>query len=250
MLDISSNNKGFLPPRISLTGINDTSTISANTEGMLVYNINNSPSGINEVRKGYYYWDGGIWRRLRTDGYSKKFVQSESIRASNNASNYVTLPNLDQNITPAVSGTYQIIVNAYYAVEKPTGTTNVRAKDRNGRNLNVYTTQRNNSAGQGSVRLLQNNTTPLGEKYVASYGMTFPDGTQFWAHGQSLVLVENVFLTAGTTYNFKVQGREWSRYNSIDAGIFGWETNGHLGNVGGTAKAQHGDMTITLIGEN
>lgn len=60
-LDISSNNKGFLPPRIALTGTNDNSTISSPTNGLLVYNTATSGTSPNNVVPGYYFWNSSKW---------------------------------------------------------------------------------------------------------------------------------------------------------------------------------------------
>ncbi|OAB77314.1 hypothetical protein [Cochleicola gelatinilyticus] len=237
-LHISNNNKGFLAPQVSLTGITDNTTIQpSNTEGMMVYNIADTGSTFNDVSPGYYYWTGSIWNRLSDRGYSMKYKQTAAVRASANSSTYRTLTGLDKTITVPVSGTYQILVNAYYAIEQPTGTTNTGG-----------TVQHHNSAGQGSIRLRMNNTKTLEEKYVASYGMAFPDGQKFYAHGQSVTMIINIDLIAGQNYQFAVQGREWSKFNSTTEGVFGWNTASHIGS-NGVGEAQYGDMTITLINQ-
>lgn len=38
-LDISATNKGFLPPRVTLTSSADATTIPTPAEGLLVYNV-------------------------------------------------------------------------------------------------------------------------------------------------------------------------------------------------------------------
>lgn len=237
-LHINNNNKGFLAPKVNLTGITDTTTIQpSNTEGMLVYNTITTGAGSNDVTPGYYYWTGTRWDRFISRGYTQKFKQNAIARASSNSATFTTLPGLDNTINVPVTGTYQIVVNAYYAVEQPTGETNTGG-----------TVQYHNSAGQGSIRLLMGNSNTLEEKYVASYGMAFPDGQKFWAHGQSVTIIENVQLEAGQNYRFRVQGREWTRFNSTNRGVFGWSTGSHAGN-NGVNDAQFGDMTITLVNQ-
>lgn len=59
MLDVSSTNRGFLPPRVALTGTTDVSTISSPTAGLLVY-----CSGTGGLAAGYYYWSGSAWTAL------------------------------------------------------------------------------------------------------------------------------------------------------------------------------------------
>lgn len=60
-LDVSSTNKGFLPPRVTLTSATDTSTIPSAAEGLLVYN-----KGSLGLQAGYYYWNGANWATIAT----------------------------------------------------------------------------------------------------------------------------------------------------------------------------------------
>ena len=62
MLDVESDSKGVLIPRVSLESTTDNTTITnGNVESLLVYNIQT----INDVRPGYYYWKNNTsWVRL------------------------------------------------------------------------------------------------------------------------------------------------------------------------------------------
>jgi hypothetical protein len=60
-LDVYSTNKGFLPPRVTLTSVTDASTITSPAEGLLVYNV-----GSVGLQAGYYYWNGGNWATIAT----------------------------------------------------------------------------------------------------------------------------------------------------------------------------------------
>lgn len=60
-LDVYSNNKGFLPPRVTLTSATDASTIATPAEGLLVYNL-----GSVGLQAGYYYWNGANWATIAT----------------------------------------------------------------------------------------------------------------------------------------------------------------------------------------
>jgi hypothetical protein len=53
-LEVSSTNKGFLPPRVTLTSTTDITTIPNPVTALLVYNTGNN---IN-LSAGYYYWNG------------------------------------------------------------------------------------------------------------------------------------------------------------------------------------------------
>jgi hypothetical protein len=63
-LDISSNNKGVLAPRVDLTSLtfdlnsDGDNDISNQPEGLLVYNTG------SVLSKGYYYWSGTKWDNL------------------------------------------------------------------------------------------------------------------------------------------------------------------------------------------
>jgi hypothetical protein len=61
-LDVSASNKGFLPPRVTLTSGTDNSTIPNPATGLLVYNTGNNPNLV----AGYYYWNGSSWATIAT----------------------------------------------------------------------------------------------------------------------------------------------------------------------------------------
>ncbi|USQ03568.1 hypothetical protein [Aquirufa antheringensis] len=60
-LDVYSTNKGFLPPRVTLTSTTDASTIASPAEGLLVYNL-----GSVGLQAGYYFWNGANWATIAT----------------------------------------------------------------------------------------------------------------------------------------------------------------------------------------
>lgn len=58
-LDIVSNNKGVLIPRVSLTSLTDQTTIiGGNVNSLLVFNTNNA------IGSGYYYWMSDKWLKI------------------------------------------------------------------------------------------------------------------------------------------------------------------------------------------
>ncbi len=61
-LDVTSSNKGFLPPRITLTSDTDNTTIPNPATGLLVYNTGNNVGLV----AGYYYWNGSSWATIAT----------------------------------------------------------------------------------------------------------------------------------------------------------------------------------------
>jgi hypothetical protein len=60
-LDVTATNKGFLPPRVTLTSNNDATTIPSPAEGLLVYNL-----GSSGLQAGYYYWNNANWATIAT----------------------------------------------------------------------------------------------------------------------------------------------------------------------------------------
>ena len=64
-LDITSNNKGLLIPRVSLLNVtNSTTPVATPATGLLVYNTNAGTTGGSGA--GFYYWNGAEWVRLST----------------------------------------------------------------------------------------------------------------------------------------------------------------------------------------
>lgn len=57
ILELESNNKGFLNSRVALVSTTDASPLSQHVAGMMVYNTANT----NDVRPGIYYNDGSRW---------------------------------------------------------------------------------------------------------------------------------------------------------------------------------------------
>jgi hypothetical protein len=61
---IDATNKGFLPPRVNLSGTTDVTTIAAPATGLMVYNLNTGGTSPNNVTPGFYYYDGSKWQRV------------------------------------------------------------------------------------------------------------------------------------------------------------------------------------------
>lgn len=120
-LDVSATNKGFLPPRISLTDIYDQTTIPSPATGLLVY-----CKGDAGLAAGYYYWNGNAWATIATAGGSGSFASSfmrgsrtgtQTIAVGgvvtfssidNSAGNDISLNTSTGKITLAAGNTYRI----------------------------------------------------------------------------------------------------------------------------------------------
>jgi len=73
-LDVYATNKGFLPPRVTLTSTTDATTISSPAEGLLVYNL-----GSVGLQAGYYYWNGANWATIATASSAGNGVTSSDM---------------------------------------------------------------------------------------------------------------------------------------------------------------------------
>lgn len=65
-LQIESTNRGFLQPRIALTGTNDVATIASPAAGLMVYNTATAGSGATAITPGVHYFDGTKWVRTES----------------------------------------------------------------------------------------------------------------------------------------------------------------------------------------
>ncbi|MHC5310936.1 hypothetical protein ACYSNM_12900 [Myroides sp. LJL116] len=61
ILDLQTENKGFVAPRVVLSSVTDVTTIENPIKGLLVFNLGTN-SGFNYV--GYVFWNGQEWRSL------------------------------------------------------------------------------------------------------------------------------------------------------------------------------------------
>ena len=91
-LEISSNNKGFLPPRVALTGTNDVTTIASPATGLVIYNTATSGTTPNNVIPGFYYYDASKWNQLvdqsslnSFSGFNPNYAQSNASAVSRSA---------------------------------------------------------------------------------------------------------------------------------------------------------------------
>jgi acetyltransferase-like isoleucine patch superfamily enzyme len=73
-LEIYATNKGFLPPRVTLSSATDATTIASPAEGLLVYNV-----GSVGLQAGYYYWNGANWATIATGGLAGNAVVASDL---------------------------------------------------------------------------------------------------------------------------------------------------------------------------
>lgn len=103
-LEVAATNKGFLPPRISLTGLLDVTTITSPATGLVIYNTATAGTTPNNVLPGYYYYDGTKWNQLvdqsslnSFSGFVPNYAQSNASRVLNVTTSGTTI--VSQSIT-------------------------------------------------------------------------------------------------------------------------------------------------------
>ena len=158
-LDITSTNKGFLPPRVALTGTADVSTIASPATALLVYNTATAGISPNNVIPGYYYYNGTNWINIITSA-TTGVPYSGATGAVNLGAYDLTVNGLTvglgagTNSTSVASGQGSLRVNT-------TGTENIAGGFQS---LYSNTTGTNNSAN--GAYALQGNT--IGNRNTAS----------------------------------------------------------------------------------
>lgn len=231
ILDITSDDKGVLLPRIELTGTDDTSTITPEaTTGLLVYNTVIDGAPAVQVTPGFYYWNGSQWARLYNQGYTLKYNQTDEVLADTNNLIYTDITGLETgNIQVPFSGTYQILINAFYTAGDLISTSS-------------------DGAAQGSLSVFMTTNggseVNLKEVYVTSSSKRILSSSVNGLAQNGTILV-NVDLDANDTYSFNVKGREWLR-NNVNTGYFGRDTQSYSGSDG-VSDAMKGSMSITLV---
>jgi hypothetical protein len=167
-LDVYSTNKGFLPPRIALTGTTDASTIPSPVAGLLIYNSATAGTAPNNVVPGYYYWNGSAWINF--------IASNTSIGLTNNQTGTsYTLTSADNGKIIALNNSSAITLNVPYffvgfncmILQKGTGQVTLT---NNGATTNIYNRFNfTKTAGQYAILTL---VCIDANKYVASGDMS------------------------------------------------------------------------------
>ncbi len=93
-LEVFATNKGFLAPRVSLTGTSDVATIASPAVGLMVYNTATAGTSPTNVTQGFYYHDGTKWQRL-INQYSDATISFD--KATPTTSGVAFTPSIPQN---------------------------------------------------------------------------------------------------------------------------------------------------------
>lgn len=169
-LEVNATNKGFLPPRVTLTSATDNTTIPSPATGLLVYNTGNNAGLV----AGYYFWNGGTWATIATAGGSGSVaaefgteILSSSVAISS------AVPTDILSFTLPSSGTWEIIYflraqgaagfAAEFGVYDPSGTIVPNSEI-----LAAFGEQA--STGTGVIRVTTTASTTYKLKAWSSYG--------------------------------------------------------------------------------
>ncbi|HNY02561.1 MAG TPA: hypothetical protein PKG48_08240 [Bacteroidales bacterium] len=126
MLDVSSNSKGLLIPRIALTSAASASPVTSPETSLVVYNTATAGTAPDNVTPGYYYWTGSRWTRMvgssdptRVSGLVSKSASATLLKTENmvlaSGNTKLTLPtvtSLDDGLEITVKnvGTYTDLI--------------------------------------------------------------------------------------------------------------------------------------------
>ncbi len=77
ILDVSATNKGFLLPRLNLTGRNDVTTIANPANGLMIVNLTANGTGTDAVAaNSIYFWQSSAWQKFTALSEITVFKQS------------------------------------------------------------------------------------------------------------------------------------------------------------------------------
>jgi hypothetical protein len=88
-LEISTTNKGFLMPRVALTGTADVNTIPSPAAGLMVYNTATAGTSPANVIPGYYYYSEGKWQRMDNQAGTAWYLAGTTNDAGSDKSNTI-----------------------------------------------------------------------------------------------------------------------------------------------------------------
>lgn len=159
-LEVASTTQGFLPPRITLTGTNDNTTIKnvAGTSitpanGLLIYNTATAGTAPNNVTPGYYYYNGTAWVQISA-GLIIDNSKSAGFTLGATDNNKVFLITSASNITVTVPNTLPIGFSCQI-IQGGVGTITLAGSSVTLNSSNGFTTRATNSV----VGLIINTTT-------------------------------------------------------------------------------------------
>ena len=196
-LDVYSTNKGFLPPRVTLTSATDATTIASPAEGLLVYNL-----GSVGLQAGYYYWNGANWATIATATSAGNGVTaSDMVKIYDGIGSNATINTNGATFSVTTSGKYAFDFSSSASCANCTLTLNFQVRD-------------------GS-----NNNYVIGSDMQTSFSNN--------VHAEYNGKVE-VNLTAGRSYNVLVTASAGSIYSNDYTRVYMKQVSGNLPVTGQT----------------
>ena len=190
-LDVSATNKGFLPPRVTLTSNTDAITIPSPAEGLLVYNL-----GSVGLQAGYYYWNNANWATIATATSAGNGVTaSDMVKIYDGIGNAATINTSGVTFSVTSSGKYLFDFSTSATCGNCIVTLNFQVRD-------------------GS-----NSNTVIGSDMQTSYSNN--------VHAEYNGKVE-VNLLAGRSYNVLVTASSGGIYNSDYTRVYMKQVSGNL----------------------
>lgn len=190
-LDVSAANKGFLPPRVTLTSNTDATTIPNPAEGLLVYNL-----GSVGLQAGYYYWNNANWATIATATSAGNGVTaSDMVKIYDGVGNAATINANGATFSVTTSGKYLFDFSTSATCSNCTVTINFQVRD--GSNSNAV----------------------IGSDYQTSYNNN--------VHAEYNGKVE-VNLIAGRSYNVLVTASSGGIYNNDYTRVYMKQVSGNL----------------------
>jgi hypothetical protein len=182
-LDVYSTNKGFLPPRVTLTSSTDNTTIQSPATGLLVYNTGNNAGLV----AGYYYWNGTSWATIATasgSGVSASFLRGSRSAAQTGLTNGGTV------IFTQVDNT----AGQEMSLNTSTGQITLAA----GRTYRLIAQVPNYQTSSGDARLQLAWYNETSGAYIGSTSNAYPPGSGA-SYGATAGLSETIITTTATT---------------------------------------------------
>jgi hypothetical protein len=202
-LDVYATNKGFLPPRISLTGTLDVATIASPATGLVIFNTATAGTSPNNVLPGYYYWDGAKWNGLVNQGSLQSFSGYTPNYAQTNASSVTKSAVGDVVISQAIttSGRPVQIIATGDANPTSAGAWVQLQLYRDGTAIGKKLQAESSSSNENVPYCLNFIDNPTAGTYTYSVKITAGSGSNFQfgeADGNQLTLLELGAWSAGT----------------------------------------------------
>jgi hypothetical protein len=183
-LEVNASNKGFLPPRVTLTSQTDNTTIANPATGLLVYNTGNNPNLV----AGYYYWNGSNWATIATATGSG--VYASYMRGSRSTAQTTGLT----SGSPVVFTQVDNVAGQDISLNTSTGQITLAA----GKTYRLIAQTPNFQTSSGETRLQLGWYNESTSSYIGSSSSAYPP-TSGAAYGATGGMAEAIITTSATT---------------------------------------------------